>query len=81
MTNHWNDLQHTDAALIMGANPAENHPISFRWLTQAKEKGAKIPYLQDVAHCTLHDPFKHFSQIIRGEMNDNWPTVGTGKWT
>jgi formate dehydrogenase-N alpha subunit len=42
MTNHWNDLQHTDVALIMGANPAENHPISFRWLTKAKEKGGKI---------------------------------------
>lgn len=26
----------------MGANPAENHPISFRWLTKAKEKGGKI---------------------------------------
>jgi formate dehydrogenase-N alpha subunit len=42
MTNHWNDLQHTDCALIMGANPAENHPISFRWLTKAKENGGKI---------------------------------------
>ena len=42
MTNHWNDLQYTDCALIMGANPAENHPISFRWLTKAKDKGGKI---------------------------------------
>ncbi len=42
MTNHWSDLQNTDCALIMGGNPAENHPISFRWLTKAKEKGAKI---------------------------------------
>ncbi len=42
MTNHWVDLKNTDCALIMGANPAENHPISFRWLTQAKERGAKI---------------------------------------
>lgn len=42
MTNHWSDLQNTDVALIMGGNPAENHPISFRWLTKAKERGAKI---------------------------------------
>ncbi len=42
MTNHWNDLQYTDCALIIGGNPAENHPISFRWLTKAKEKGGKI---------------------------------------
>ncbi len=42
MTNHWIDIQHTDCALIMGSNPAENHPISFKWLLRAKEKGAKI---------------------------------------
>ena len=42
MTNHWNDLQHTDCAFIIGANPAENHPISFRWLTKAKENGGTI---------------------------------------
>ncbi len=42
MTNHWSDLQNTDCALIMGGNPAENHPISFRWLTKAQEKGGKI---------------------------------------
>lgn len=42
MTNHWNDLQHTDCAMIIGANPAENHPISIKWLLKAKERGAKI---------------------------------------
>lgn len=42
MTNHWNDLQHTDCALIIGANPAENHPVSFRWLLKARENGGKI---------------------------------------
>ena len=26
----------------MGANPAENHPISFRYVMQAKDKGAKL---------------------------------------
>lgn len=42
MTNHWIDLQYTDCAMIIGANPAENHPISFKWLLKAKEKGGKI---------------------------------------
>ncbi len=29
--------------MIMGSNAAENHPISFKWLTEAREKrGAKI---------------------------------------
>lgn len=42
MTNHWNDLQYSDCILIMGSNPAENHPISFRWILKAKENGGKI---------------------------------------
>lgn len=42
MTNHWNDLQHADVLMVIGANPAENHPISFRWIGKAKEKGAKL---------------------------------------
>jgi formate dehydrogenase major subunit len=42
MTNHWIDLQHSDVFLIQGSNAAENHPISFKWVMRAKEKGAKI---------------------------------------
>ena len=42
MTNHWNDLQYADVLMVIGANPAENHPISFRWITKAKEKGGKL---------------------------------------
>lgn len=43
MTNHYIDLKNTDCALIIGSNAAENHPMSFKWLTEAREKrGAKI---------------------------------------
>ncbi len=42
MTNHWIDLQHSDVILIQGSNAAENHPISFKWVMRAKEKGAKV---------------------------------------
>jgi formate dehydrogenase major subunit len=43
MTNHWVDMRNTDCALIIGSNAAENHPMSFKWLTEAREKrGAKI---------------------------------------
>ncbi len=40
MTNHWSDMIHADVALIMGGNPAENHPISMNWLRRTKERGA-----------------------------------------
>jgi formate dehydrogenase major subunit len=42
MTNHWNDLANADVILAMGSNPASNHPISFKWVTKAMEKGAKL---------------------------------------
>lgn len=42
MTNHWIDLKNSDCILIMGSNAAENHPISFKWVTRAQEKGATL---------------------------------------
>ena len=43
MTNHWIDFKNADVILVMGANPAENHPISMKWIMKAKEqRGAKL---------------------------------------
>ena len=42
MTNHWIDIKNSDCILIMGSNAAENHPISFKWVTKAQEKGATV---------------------------------------
>ena len=43
MTNGWCDIKNTDVILAMGGNPAENHPVGFRWFLEArKTRGAKI---------------------------------------
>mgnify|MGYP001271655298 CR=1 FL=1 len=42
MTNHWNDIANADSVLIMGANPANNHPASFGHIDRARAKGAKL---------------------------------------
>ena len=42
MTNHWIDMINADVVLIMGGNPAEDHPIAMNWLTRTKERGAYI---------------------------------------
>jgi formate dehydrogenase major subunit len=42
MTNHWVDMVNADVVLIMGGNPAEDHPIAMNWLTRTKERGAYI---------------------------------------
>jgi len=42
MTNHWIDIRNSDCIMIIGSNAAENHPISFKWVTKAIERGAKL---------------------------------------
>jgi formate dehydrogenase major subunit len=36
------DLLNSDAILIMGSNMAENHPVGFQWVIEAKERGAQV---------------------------------------
>jgi formate dehydrogenase major subunit len=36
------DLANSDCVVVMGSNMAENHPIAFRFVMQAKEKGATV---------------------------------------
>ena len=43
MTNGWVDIKNTDMMLIMGGNPAENHPCGFKWPVEAKrQRNAKM---------------------------------------
>ena len=42
MTNHWIDIGNSDCIMIIGSNAAENHPISFKWVTKAMKNGAKL---------------------------------------
>jgi len=42
MTNSYNDIHNSKAIFIIGANPAEAHPVSLQHIFRAKEKGAPI---------------------------------------
>jgi formate dehydrogenase major subunit len=41
-TTAQQDLVNSDAILIMGSSMAENHPVGFQWVVEAREKGAKV---------------------------------------
>jgi formate dehydrogenase major subunit len=41
-TTAQQDLVNADAILIMGSSMAENHPVGFQWVVEARERGAKI---------------------------------------
>ncbi len=69
MTNHWNDFKNSDVILIMGSNPASNHPISFKWIQEAIDKrGAKLicvdpRFTQSAAKAHLYAPLRSGTDI------------------
>ena len=42
MTNSYNDMQNSKAAMYIGSNAAEAHPVSMLHMLHAKEKGCKM---------------------------------------
>lgn len=43
MTNHWVDIKNANVVVVMGGNPAEAHPVGFKWVIEAKTKNkAKV---------------------------------------
>ncbi len=42
MTNHWVDIGNADVILILGSNAAENHPVAFKWVEEARRRGATL---------------------------------------
>ena len=43
MTNDWVDAKNSDVVLVIGSNPAENHPVAMRWVNEARStNGAKL---------------------------------------
>ncbi len=68
MTNHWVDVKNADVILVMGANPAENHPISMKWVMRAREKGAKLivvdpRFTRTAAKADLYAPMRSGTDI------------------
>ena len=41
-TTAQQDLVNADAILIMGSSMAENHPVGFQWVVEARERGAHL---------------------------------------
>ena len=42
MSNHWIDLGNSDCIMVISGNIAETFPNAFKWITKAREKGAKL---------------------------------------
>ena len=69
MTNNWNDIANTDVMLIIGANPAENHPCGFKWAIEARRlRNARMivvdpRFTRTAATADLHVPIRAGSDL------------------
>jgi formate dehydrogenase major subunit len=67
-TTFARDLAHADCILIMGSNMAECHPVAFRWVTAAQERGAVVihadpRYTRTSALANIYVPLRAGSDI------------------
>jgi len=67
-TTFQQDLQNADCIVIQGSNMAECHPVGFRWVMKAKERGATIIHVdprftRTSAMANVHVPIRAGSDI------------------
>ncbi len=70
MTNHWVDIKNADCVLVIGGNPAENHPASMRWVNEARQtRGARLlvvdpRFTRTAAVADLYCPLRPGTDIV-----------------
>jgi formate dehydrogenase major subunit len=69
MTNDWLDIKNSDCVLVIGSNPAENHPASLLWINKARERGAKLVVVdpritRTAATADLYAPLRSGTDIV-----------------
>lgn len=77
MTNHWIDYRNSDVIMSIGANPAEQHPLSMKWIKRAQaQRGAKFiavdpRFTRTAAEADLYVPIRPGTDIafIGGLIN------------
>jgi formate dehydrogenase major subunit len=68
-TTAQQDLVNADAILIVGSSMAEAHPVGFRWVVKARERGALVIHVdprfsRTSASCDLWAPLRAGSDIV-----------------
>jgi len=71
MTQHWIDIKNSDVVMCIGANAAENHPISFKWVQKALDNGGKLivvdpRYTRSAAKASVVDGIQLWCRIRSG---------------
>ncbi|MFT0212595.1 formate dehydrogenase-N subunit alpha [Pseudomonas sp. F1_0610] len=77
MTNNWVDIKNANVVLVMGGNPAEAHPVGFKWAVDAKiHNGAKLivvdpRFNRSAAVADMYSPIRAGSDVtfLMGVVN------------
>jgi formate dehydrogenase major subunit len=94
MTNGWTDIKNAKLIMVIGANPAENHPSVMQYVNQARANGAKL-LVVDPRRTRLAAQADYFLRIrpgtdiavIMGAMKNaidkgyTWSAADLGRWT
>ncbi len=67
-TTFQQDLQNSDCIVIQGSNMAECHPVGFQWVTEARNRGARVIHVdprftRTSALADTHVPIRSGSDI------------------
>lgn len=76
MTNSYNDIHNAKAIFIIGANPAEAHPVSLQHIFRGKERGAPLIVVDPRRTRTA----AHADQFIRIRPGTDVPFVWGMLW-
>lgn len=76
MTNSYNDIHNSKAIFIIGANPAEAHPVSLQHIFRGKERGAPIIVVDPRFTRTA----AHADQFIRIRSGSDIPFIWGMLW-
>lgn len=76
MTNSYNDIHNSKAIFIIGANPAEAHPVSLQHIFRGKERGAPLIVVDPRMTRTA----AHADQFIRIRPGTDVPFVWGMLW-
>jgi len=76
MTNSYNDIHNSKAIFIIGANPAEAHPVSLQHIFRGKERGAPLI----VVDPRLTRTAAHADQYVRIRPGTDVPFVWGMLW-
>ena len=65
VTATFNQIEHADVAIVIGANPTENHPVAATYFKQFAKRGGKL-IIMDPRGTTMKRHAKHMLQFRPG---------------